>query len=245
MEHNTDINIASLCGGKGEIDFSSPSSMTEEFRSIKRALLSQQAESFGNRIMVTSASRQEGKSFISANLASSIALEKGKHVLLVDTNVQNSKLSKLLSPEPKQGLIDYLDGSLTDITKCILKTEKERLSVMPFGNSHYLSNELLSSPEMETLMNEFQSRYDDRIVIFDAPPIIGVNETLAIAKHVDHIVVVVSEDFTKVGDLKLAQSLLPKDKKIHFILNKTMDVKAWNTPDEISENDKVLTGTLN
>ena len=88
--------------------------MAEEFRGIKRPLISNAfatgalAIDKGNLLMVTSALPGEGKTFISVNLAMSIAMEKDKTVLLVDTDSSKTGVSSLLGISPEPGLTDYL-----------------------------------------------------------------------------------------------------------------------------------------
>jgi len=203
----------------------------EEFRHIKRKLLN---NAFGpaaktlhhsNLIMVSSSNPNEGKTFISINLALSIALEQDKTVLLIDADVLRPSLHRELEFEPKKGLIEYLLGEVSSLSNIIYSTNITNLKLIPAGRAHHLTNELLASERMEQLAKELAERYPDRIVIFDCPPIIGVTETPVLANLVGQAVVVVEESKTKIDDVKKAVSQLNEDMAIGFVMNKTLRSK--------------------
>ncbi|QTH63134.1 polysaccharide biosynthesis tyrosine autokinase [Psychrosphaera ytuae] len=203
--------------------------INEEFRSIKRKLLN---NAFGglaktlnhsNLILVSSSRPNEGKTFCAVNLALSIALEKDKTVLLVDADVLKPSVSKTLELGANAGLIEYLSGEVEDVSSVIYQTNVENLRVIPAGLPHYLSNELLSSDKMQQLFDEFASRYPDRIVIFDCPPLLGVNETTVMAEQCGQGVIVVEEFKSKLTEVKKAVDLLPEEMAVGLVMNKVID----------------------
>jgi receptor protein-tyrosine kinase len=198
----------------------------EEFRVIKRKLIN---NAFGplssslkhpNLILVTSSRPGEGKTFTSVNLALSIALEQDKTVLLVDADVLRPNVSRTLQISTPRGLTDYLSTDKLDVSDIMYSTNVERLKLITAGKPHHLSTELLASDKMVDLVQEFASRYPDRIVIFDAPPLLGVNETSVMAGMCGQAVVVLEENKTKLDELDKAISLLPKDLAVGFVINK-------------------------
>ena len=130
-----------------------------------------------NLILVSSTRPGEGKTFTSVNLALSIALEQDKTVLLVDTDVLRPNVARTLDIQVPLGLTDYLSGDDVKVNDILYSTNVERLKIIAAGRPHHLSTELLASDKMVALANEFASRYPDRIVIFDAPPLLGITET--------------------------------------------------------------------
>lgn len=203
----------------------------EEFRHIKRKLLN---NAFGpaaktlknsNLIMVSSSNPNEGKTFISINLALSIALEQEKTVLLVDADVLRPSIHRELEFESKQGLLEYLLDKVTSLSDVIYNTNVANLKIIPAGKPHHLTNELLASTKMATLAEELAQRYPDRIVIFDCPPILGVTETPVLSSLVGQAVVVVEESTTKLEDVKKAVSQLNEDIAVGFVMNKTVRSK--------------------
>lgn len=200
--------------------------INEEYRVIKRKLIN---NAFGglsstlkhpNLILVSSSRPGEGKTFSAINLALSIALEQDKTVLLVDSDVLRPRVSKTLNINHELGLTDYLQSEKVQVTDIILNTNVERLKIVTAGSPHHLSTELLASERMLMLVNEFASRYHDRIVIFDAPPLLGVNETSVMASMCGQAVIVVEENRSKLAEIEQAVSLLPKDIAIGFLINK-------------------------
>jgi len=214
------------------VDSSVKSAHTEEFRSLKRKVIN---TAFGglshtlkanNLIMVTSCSPGEGKTFNAINLALSIAQERDKTVLLVDSDVLRPSIDKQLNINTELGLTDYLHGKVENLADVMLTTSIEKLRILPAGNFYTLSSELLASNKMIDLVYEFATRYKDRIVIFDAPPMLGINETAVLAELVGQILVVVEEDKTNMGDVQTLVSLLPETVAKGFIINKSVTNKS-------------------
>lgn len=200
--------------------------ISEEYRVIKRKLIN---NAFGalsstlknpNLILVTSTRPGEGKTFTSVNLALSIALEQDKTVLLIDADVLRPNVSRTLDISVPLGLTDYLSSDKVGVSDIMYSTSVERLKLIAAGKPHHLSTELLASDKMISLVQEFASRYPDRIVIFDAPPLLGVNETAVLAAMCGQAVVVVEENKTNLNELEKAISLLPSDLAVGFVINK-------------------------
>lgn len=210
------------------VDNANRKSVNEEFRQIKRKLLT---NAFGlasktlnhsNLIMISSSKPNEGKTFVSINLALSIALEQDKTVLLIDADVLRPSIDRELGFETDSGLIEYLLGEEDDISNTICSTNIEKLKIIPAGQPHYLSNELLASDRMVSLASELANRYPDRIVIFDSPPLIGVSETLVLANLMGQALIVVEESKTLLADINKATENLNEDLAIGLILNKAI-----------------------
>ena len=200
--------------------------INEEYRVIKRKLINNAFGVFSktlqhpNLILVTSSRPGEGKTFSSINLALSIALEQDKTVLLVDADVLRPNISKTLNISHSLGLTDYLQSADVTVPDILLSTNVERLKIITAGSPHHLSTELLASERMTQLVNEFATRYSDRIVIFDAPPLLGVNETAVMAAMCGQAVVVVEENRTRLAEIEQSVSLLPKEMAVGFLINK-------------------------
>lgn len=202
--------------------------INEEYREIKRKLI---ANAFGalaktlnnpNIIMVTSSRPSEGKTFTATNLALSIAAEQDKTVLLVDADVLKPNVLNTLGLERRKGLMEYLSGDVEDISEVLYPTNIDKLKIIPAGKSHHLSTEMLASQKMHETVDEFANRYPDRIVIFDTPPLIGINESAILANFAGQAVVVVEEGKTKINDIKMSVERLNPDMAIGFVVNKSI-----------------------
>lgn len=201
--------------------------MKEQFRSIKRKLLN---NAFGpiastlhypNLIIITSCNPHDGKTFSSINLALNIALEQDKTVLLVDSDVVRPSVTRELGVKLEKGLTEYLSGAINNVSDIIYNTNIDNFKFIPAGKPHELSSELLASEKMNKLTQELATRYSDRVVIFDAPPLLGVNETHVMANLVGQAVIVVEENKTKLADIENAVSQLDKKLAIGFLVNKS------------------------
>lgn len=174
----------------------------EEYRNIKRPLVS---NAFGksslgiersNLILVTSSVPGEGKTFTAINLALSIANERDKNVLLIDADVARPSVSKTLDIKTSPGLIEYLEAQDIEFSDIVLGTNMPGLSIVPAGKKHKYSTELLSSNKMVQLAQELSTRYPNRMVIFDSPPLLAATQGEVLAKLVGQVVLVIEAEST-------------------------------------------------
>jgi receptor protein-tyrosine kinase len=202
------------------------SQIADEFRVIKRPLLSNAQRRSAtpgrtaNLIMVTSALAGEGKTFTAVNLAMSMAMELDNTVLLVDADVANPSLPSILRFQASKGLLDVLREPAIRLPDVLLRTNVPKLSVLPAGTPHRRATELLASEAMERLVAEMANRYADRILIFDAPPLLPTTESRVLATHMGQIVLVVEADKTTHGALKQALATLEACPIVMTTLNK-------------------------
>ncbi|MBA3504750.1 MAG: tyrosine-protein kinase family protein [Betaproteobacteria bacterium] len=178
------------------------SRIADEFRVIKRPLIINATGKGaapirnGNLIMVTSALPNEGKSFTAANLAMSIAMELDHTVLLVDADVAHPALPKMLGLPTVQGLLDVLVDDAVELRQVLLRTNVEKLSILTSGTQHPRATELLASDAMNRLLDDMASRYSDRIIVFDSPPLLVTTESRVLATHMGQVVIVVEAQHT-------------------------------------------------
>ena len=202
-------------------------SAAEDFRIIKRPLLHKARDSHaagirhGNLIVVTSALPGEGKTYCAVNLAMSIAMEMDITVLLVDADVARPSVLKVLGLGAEAGLMDILLNDELELSDVILKTNVPTLSILPAGRSNKHATELLASRAMSTLLNEISSRYADRIVIFDSPPLLITTEANVLAAQMGQVVMVVEAETTTQHAVKEALRQIESCQNINLIYNKT------------------------
>ncbi|HEX2940782.1 MAG TPA: hypothetical protein VHO91_07020, partial [Rhodopila sp.] len=142
----------------GMVDWSrTRSRISEEFRLVQRQILRSAfgpgAEpGFSNLLLVTSARPGEGKSFMSTNLAGSIARQGDHHVLLVDADSKRDSICYALGLAQSRGLLDLAANPKLDPAPLIARTPIERLSILPVGRERERSAELFSTKEMTRLI---------------------------------------------------------------------------------------------
>jgi exopolysaccharide/PEP-CTERM locus tyrosine autokinase len=147
-------------------------------------------------ILITSAGPGEGKSFVAANLAVSIAMNINRYVLLIDADMRRPDLHRRFGLGEVPGLSGYLlDG--TPLPSLLQKTQIDKLTLLPAGSAPANPSELISSERMAHLLSEVSSRYSDRLIVVDAPPLTIAAETGVLARQVEAILVVVRQGKTK------------------------------------------------
>lgn len=202
-------------------------SVAEDFRIIKRPLLRNAraagaaAIRHGNLIVVTSALPGEGKTYCAVNLAMSIAMEMDITVLLVDADVARPSVLKVLGLRAEAGLMDLLLDDGVELSDVILKTNVATLSILPAGHSNKHATELLASRAMSELLDDIASRYADRIVIFDSPPLLITTEANVLASQMGQVVMVIEAETTTQHAVKEALRQIEACPNINLIYNKT------------------------
>lgn len=203
--------------------------IAEEYRVIKRPLIRNAqgrgaaAVANGNLIMVTSALPGEGKSFTAINLAMSIAMELDHTVLLVDADFSRPAILSRLGLPPRKGLMDVLVGDVGDLSEVMLRTNVEKLSILPAGMAHQRATELIASDAMNRLLEEMATRYAERIIVFDSPPLLATTEARVLATHMGQVVMVVESDRTTHGTVQQALSTIDACPVKLLVLNKAAE----------------------
>jgi protein-tyrosine kinase len=162
----------------------------ESFRILRSKLLDSSLGEPRRVIMVTSPEPQDGKTLFTANLAVSIALGINSHVLLVDCDLRRPGLHRIFGLKGKRGLREYLEEG-SSVGSYLLKTQVEKLTLLPAGRPLDSPSELLSSPKMRLLTEEIKERYQDRFLILDTPPAQFFADAASLFSIVDGVLVIV------------------------------------------------------
>ena len=201
--------------------------VADQYRVVKRPLIKNamgkgaaMVEN-GNLIMITSALPGEGKSFTAINLAMSIAMEMDNTVMLVDADVARPSVMRMLGLPSSRGLLDIVVDESMDLSSVLLKTNVDKLTILPSGTPHPRATELLASDTMARLLNDMAARYADRIIIFDSPPLLLTTESRVLATHMGQIVMVVHAGKTLQAEVKQALSTIEACPVKMMLLNKT------------------------
>ncbi len=192
---------------------------SEQFRLLKNNILFPEHGEPPKTIMVTSASPHEGKSFVAANLAVSIAQSIDEYVLLMDCDLRAPTIHTFFGfGGNEEGLSDYLSNTmpLFDVLK---KTHINKLTVLTAGQIPSNPSELLSSDQMRRLLHEVKLRYSDRYIIIDTPPPYLTSETNAIARFVDGIILVVRQGKTRIKEVADILEIYGREKVLGVVTN--------------------------
>lgn len=200
--------------------------VADDFRVIKRPLLANtQVEPAAGAhdarlIMVTSALPGEGKTFVAVNLAISMAMELDRTVLLVDADVSRPSVLSRLGLGPSPGFLDVLNDPSTALSDVLLRTNIAKLTLLPSGSPRSQATEILASESMSRLLSDIAARYPDRIIIFDAPPLLPSTESRVLAARVGQVIVVVEARRTPQKAVTQALATVESCPVVMTLLNK-------------------------
>lgn len=162
----------------------------DAFREVRTRLLAI-ANDANIITLVAPVSRGSGGSYIARNLAATFAFDEAKSALLLDCDLfQPSQQTTLRIDAARGGLIDYLEDPDLRIADVLYETGIPRLRVIPAGNSPQLGFEYFSSFRMRLMIDSLRSRYPDRYLFLDSPPVLGAPDARILAELADVVVLV-------------------------------------------------------
>jgi len=167
--------------------------MVDAMRQLRTKLYSLKKD--GNfSVLISSVVPSGGSSFVALNLASTIAFDKSKTSLLVDANLHDPvlhKLLKLIGRPESHGLQEYLESPDLGIENIVSPSGIPRMRIIPMGKHHEFSNEHFSSGRYKQLMIDIKERYDNRFVIVDGPSVSSSADAKILSDLCDYTVLVV------------------------------------------------------
>ena len=195
------------------------SEVAEYFRFLRSWITRPASGEPPKSILVTSALTQEGKTFISCNLAASISQGVEEYALIVDADIRKPKVHKMFGIQSNsEGLSSYLEKNVP-LSELLIKTSIEKLTILNSGISDRNPAELLSSEKMKWLIKELRDRHSDRYVIIDSPPLEMTPETAVVAHYVDAVILVIRYGKTPRHCVKSALEKIPKEKFLGIVFN--------------------------
>jgi capsular exopolysaccharide synthesis family protein len=188
----------------GEIAFKKPkqlivvedgvkSLLAEEFRKIRITLPYLGIGPNNKKILVTSSIAGEGKSFVAANLAQALALT-GKRVVLVDMDLHNPSLEKIMTERGLTGVSEFLNGK-ANYFQIVNKTSlNENLFFIPSGAVPSNPSELICNGKVKDLIDYLENSFD--YVIIDTAPVIPVSDAYELSSYCNATLFVVRHKYT-------------------------------------------------
>lgn len=161
----------------------------DAFRDLRTRLLATADSNFVT--LVAPVSRGSGGSFVARNLAVAFAFDEARSALLLDCDLRHPSQHATMRVDcPNGGLIDYLETPDADITDVLYDTGVPRLRLLPAGRSREIGVEYFSSFRMRLLLDSLRSRYPDRYIFLDGPPVRGGPDARILGDLADAIVLV-------------------------------------------------------
>ncbi len=200
----------------------------EQFRSLRSRVFELRDIKPLKSILVSSGMPQEGKSFISTNLAISLARHKNSKVLLIDGDMRRYTLHELLGCESQPGLADYLAGKagVEEIMQQAERVTEENalgkaflpnLTFIAGGNGGDKAADLSGSPRFGELIKLVEPHYD--WIIVDSSPVLPVSDAVNLARSCDGVLLVARGGITKFPVAQRAASELKASNLLGFVLN--------------------------
>ena len=188
------------------------------FRELRTQLLQLQKKK--NFVcMVSSVSNQGGGSYVTQNLASVFALDKAKTSLVLDANLYSPSAQNLIFGEAEIGITDYLSDPQVGIKDIVYATGIQRLRAIPLGSNSEGAAEYFESEKMLAFIDEVKSRYADRYIFIDAPPVVNSSEARILAGLVDMVVLVVPHGKVTADRVQAAIDIVGEEKLAGLIYN--------------------------
>lgn len=192
----------------------------DAYRMMRTRVLQTMRNNGWTSVAVTGPASGCGKTLTAINLAVSLAMEVTHTVLLVDLDLRRPSVHKYFGYEPELGLSDYLTTDVP-LHQLLFTPSIDRLVVLPGRNALPNSAEMLRSPRMVALVNEIKTRYPDRLIVFDLPPILAADDALAFSPYTDCFLMVAESGGTKKDDLQKAFEILKNTPLVGTVLNKS------------------------
>jgi exopolysaccharide/PEP-CTERM locus tyrosine autokinase len=201
------------------VTLSAPDSLdAENFKVLRAHILYAKERKRPRLIMVTSVLPGEGKTFVSANLAVSIAQGIDEHVLLIDCDLRRPNLHDMFRYSNTIGLSEYLRGE-KELSDLFLRTKIQKLSMLPAGRSSSNASELLASNKMKELLHEVKNRYGDRFIILDTAPSQVLAEANVLSQYIDAVIFVVRAYKTPRETVQKGIEVIGKEKILGIVFN--------------------------
>jgi Mrp family chromosome partitioning ATPase len=193
------------------------------FRMLRTQVLQRMDANGWRSLAIFSPGSEDGKTTTAINLAVSLASGRRHTVLLVDFDFKRPTLASRLGLAPDFGVDDALCGQ-APLEDCFYHPQGfERLVLLPARTALRNSSEILAGPRSRELVRELRGRYQERIIIFDLPPVLNADDALSFAPLVECGLVVAAEGRTRRTDLLRSIELLHKTPLVGTVLNRATD----------------------
>ena len=237
----------------------SKSIISEAFRTLRTNVQFSNINSKEQKtLLITSCLPEEGKSYVSANLAITFA-QAGKKVILVDSDMRRGRQAKIFNISNKNGLSNYISNIDNNgmelnwpLEKYIKKTSINNLKLITAGNIPPNPAELLESERVVELIGELKKSYD--IIIFDGAPLLPITDSLLLARLLGKTMLVAVHNKTKKDNLLKAKSNIENvgGKVIGVCLNKVSEGASeysdnyyyYSNPEKEIDSFEKLKGTV-
>lgn len=201
------------------------SSASAAYKVLRTRVLQRMRRNNWKTLGVTGTCPDEGKSLTALNLSINLARHVGTSVVLVDMDLRKPSIHRHLGISPKHGLGDHLRGGVPLEHVAVRLGGLDRLGVITNERSFANSSEILSSPQASDLVEQVKQG-EDRIAVFDLPPVFAGDDVLAFAPVIDAVLIVLAQGTTRRNDLAAVRELLQNVNVVGAVLNRSSEEVA-------------------
>jgi protein-tyrosine kinase len=196
----------------------------EKFRTLRSRLYQIASAQPLKKILITSSTPAEGKTFVAANLAQSFIRQASRRVLLIDSDLRASRLHLHLGAKENPGLSDYLNGECDEFQVTQVGAEGN-LCLIPGGRDVANPSELLHSERMKQLLERMSTLFD--WIILDSPPALAVHDASILADMCDGVLFVVRAGATEHELVERASAEFHEKNLLGVVLNRVEKSDAY------------------
>jgi protein-tyrosine kinase len=207
----------------------------EQFRGLRSQVYQFRDKAQLKTILVSSGVPAEGKTFVAANLAVSLARNKNNRVLLIDGDLRSPSLHAILGAPDIPGLTEYLAGAAepsdimqrnqnSRLVEADLVRSIPNLTFIPAGAGGDNSSELVANHRIEDLIAILSPHFD--WILIDSPPVLAVADAIDLARAADGVLLVARGATTPFDVAQRAQAAFSNSHILGFVLNAVKDVPA-------------------
>jgi len=193
------------------------------FRHLRTQVLKRMRDRDWHTVGVTSARSADGKTTVAANLAITIAADPRHTALLVDLDLRRPSLARLFGISPAVGVDDVIAGTASVDAALTHPESVDRLRLLPARESVPSSSSVVAGSACSALVAEVRSRYMNRIVLLDMPPVLEADDAVTLASLCDCLLFVVAEGQTSREDVSRALTLLADTPVVGTVLNRSIE----------------------
>jgi capsular exopolysaccharide synthesis family protein len=226
-EWNPSVSAFPTLGERGEC--------IEQFRGLRTQIYQFRDQAPLKTILVSSGMPADGKTFVTANLAMSLARNKNNTVLLIDADLRKPMLHTILGAPNLPGLTEYLAGTaqvndilqrnqVPSIVEAGLKRSIPDLTFIPAGAGGDHSSELVANHRIDELIASLSPHFD--WILIDSPPALAVSDAIDLARAADAVLLVAREASTPFDVVQRAQVAFSNSRILGFVLNAVKDAPS-------------------
>ncbi|MCC6491947.1 MAG: polysaccharide biosynthesis tyrosine autokinase [Pirellulales bacterium] len=178
--------------------------VAESIDNVRATLMHDSTSAPRQVVMITSSGSQEGATVVASSLALSLA-RAGRRTLLVDADLRSPSLHKLFGMPMEDGLCEIL-RSETDLADAIRPTNNEGLYLLTAGICSHYAIDALATDQPQVIFEKLRDQFD--FVVIDAPPVLGISDTLSLGQYVDGAILAVLRDESEIRKIYKATELL-------------------------------------